>query len=187
MAPVGPAPRGAPASDNPLGRIVVSDKCACKTARHHSRPQEVVRLDSRLPQYCPERSFRHVAWMIRHRCITIRAGIEPDFMATRGLTVEFEAAQLQLPNDLSVPESCQAAHFTPRPRSCSLAVHWLSASSERRRARAGLRSVSGRYRARYRVLRQRSAPAPPDREVRPRSQGIGLPAIPRSVSESPVP
>jgi hypothetical protein len=49
--------------------------------------------------------------MIRHRCIAIRAGIEPDFMATRGLTVELEAAQLQLPNDLFVPESCQAAHL----------------------------------------------------------------------------
>src|ERR1039458_8984779 len=89
-----------------MGHLARSPHCASR-----SLPQEVVRLDSRLPQYGPERSFRHVGWMIRHRGIAIRAGIEPDFMATRGLTVELEAAQLQLPNDLFLPESCQAAHL----------------------------------------------------------------------------
>jgi hypothetical protein len=36
-------------------------------ARHVSRPQEVVRIDSRLPQYSAGRPFRHVAWMISAR------------------------------------------------------------------------------------------------------------------------
>jgi hypothetical protein len=37
-------------------------------------------------------------------------GIEPDFMTARGLTVELEAAQLQLPNDFPVSKSSQTAH-----------------------------------------------------------------------------
>ena len=48
--------------------------------------------------------------MIRNRCITIRARIEPDFMAPSGLAVELEAARLQLASDVSVPESSEAGH-----------------------------------------------------------------------------
>jgi hypothetical protein len=76
-----------------------------------SRPQEVVYLDPRLPEYRPERSLRHVAGMIWQRCIAIRPAIEPDFVAARGLAVELEPAGPELPNDFSVPEPCQTAHY----------------------------------------------------------------------------
>jgi hypothetical protein len=48
--------------------------------------------------------------MIWHSGKAPRAGIEPDFMATGGLPVELKTAPLQLPNDLSVSESREAAH-----------------------------------------------------------------------------
>ncbi len=76
----------------------------------HSHPQEVVRIDSSLFQNCPQRSFRHVPWVIRQRCVTIRAGIEPDFMATGGLPVELESAYFQFPCNIAVSETCQPSH-----------------------------------------------------------------------------
>jgi hypothetical protein len=41
--------------------------------------------------------------MIRHCGVAIRAGIEPDFMATGGLAVELEAGQPQFPSSVSEP------------------------------------------------------------------------------------
>ncbi len=41
----------------------------------------------------------------------IRSGIKPDFMAARSLPIELKAMHLQFTNDVSVPESCQAAHL----------------------------------------------------------------------------
>ena len=75
-----------------------------------SRLQEIIRLDSCLPQDRPERSFRHVARMIRNGCIPISAWVEPDFMAPGGLAVKFEAEQFQPPNDLLISESAEPAH-----------------------------------------------------------------------------
>jgi hypothetical protein len=136
----------------PGGSRVTRKRCnwARTRARHVSRPQEVVRIDSRRPQYSAERPFRHVAWMIRHGCITMRG-------------LQQISPRPQLPDDLPVPEPCEGP-ISRRPLWCSLAVHWLSASSERRRAHAGLRSVSGLRRARFPALPQRSGPVPPGRK-----------------------
>ena len=76
----------------------------------NSRFQEVVRIDSRLSQYRPERTFRHVSWMIRKGCVAIRAGIKPDLMTAGGLPVELEAARLQFPRDLTISEPCPPSH-----------------------------------------------------------------------------
>jgi hypothetical protein len=48
--------------------------------------------------------------MIRHRCLTIHARIQPDFVATGGLAIKLEAAHLQFPSDLPVSEPCQPSH-----------------------------------------------------------------------------
>jgi hypothetical protein len=72
----------------------------------NSRCQEVIRGDAGLLQNRPECSFGHVAWVVGHRCVSIRSGVEPDLMASSGLTIEFESERLQLPSDLAVSESC---------------------------------------------------------------------------------
>lgn len=43
--------------------------------------------------------------------VSIRPAVEPDFIAASGLPVESETERFQLPNNFSVPESCQTAHL----------------------------------------------------------------------------
>jgi hypothetical protein len=43
--------------------------------------------------------------MIWDSSVAVRAGIEPDFMTARGLTVELESTQLQFSNNLSVSKA----------------------------------------------------------------------------------
>lgn len=49
--------------------------------------------------------------MVWQRRISIRAGIEPNFVAASGLAVEHETARPQFASDLSVAESRQTAHL----------------------------------------------------------------------------
>lgn len=71
----------------------------------NSSVQEIVWIDSRLLQNRAERSFGHVRGVIRHRSIAICSRVEPSLMTAGGLAVEQKSACLQLPNNLSVPES----------------------------------------------------------------------------------
>lgn len=54
--------------------------------------QEILRVDARLLENGPQRSFRQVARMIRDRCVSVFRCAEPDLMAAGGLAVELEAA-----------------------------------------------------------------------------------------------
>ena len=53
--------------------------------------QEVVKFDAGLTKDRAQRTFRHVARMIRNRGVSIRIGIEPDLVRARGLSIEREA------------------------------------------------------------------------------------------------
>ena len=75
-----------------------------------SRPQEVVYVDTRLLQYCPQRALGQVAGVVWQCCIPICAGVEPDFMAAGSLPVELESAQSQLSSNLSITKPCQTTH-----------------------------------------------------------------------------
>lgn len=49
--------------------------------------------------------------MIWHGCISIAARMEPDLVASSGLSVKLKATRLQLVNDLSISKSRQAPHL----------------------------------------------------------------------------
>jgi hypothetical protein len=58
-----------------------------------------------------QRPFGHVARMVRDRCILVRPGVIPDLVTSGGLTVKLESAGPELPNDLAITETREAAHL----------------------------------------------------------------------------
>jgi hypothetical protein len=73
--------------------------------------EKVVRIYARLFQDGAERSFGHVAGMIRDRRIAIGAGVVPDLMTTGGLSIELESTSLEPSNDLAITKAREPAHL----------------------------------------------------------------------------
>ena len=73
--------------------------------------QEYFWIDFCLLQNRWKRSFGHIARVIGYGSVPIRMGVEPNLVTSGSLTIEFEAAFLELPYDLPVAESRQAAHL----------------------------------------------------------------------------
>lgn len=72
--------------------------------------QKFFRFNCRLFQDRSQRTLWHFAGMVGNGGVTIGRGIEPDFVAPGGLTVELEATRSQFPCDFTITESREPAH-----------------------------------------------------------------------------
>ena len=79
--------------------------------RRRSSVEKRVRVDVALLENRSERSFRHIAGMIRHSGVAVRRCVVPDFVTTGGLPVELKSASLQLPRDVPIPETREPTHL----------------------------------------------------------------------------
>jgi hypothetical protein len=109
VRPRKPRPALVWAPRNPCERVSRSDRslgcCSGAIWFHDLASQSRSRLEKGrwihrgLFQNRAERSFGHVARMVRDRCISVRAGVIPDLVTSRGLTIKLESAGLELPDD----------------------------------------------------------------------------------------
>ena len=58
-----------------------------------------------------ERPFGHVTWVIRDRRIAIIAGVVPDLMATRSLSIKLESTSLELSYYVAITQAGESAHL----------------------------------------------------------------------------
>ena len=78
--------------------------------------QKVFGINSRLLQDGPKCTFGHIAGMVWNCSVLIRLWVEPDFVAASGLAVKLKAAGFQFPNDFTIAEPGEPAHFRQQPR-----------------------------------------------------------------------
>ncbi len=86
---------------------------------------EIVRVNAGLPEYCPQRTFRHVAGVVGDGGKASARGILPDLVGTRRLTMEFESEALQAAYDLPVAEARETTHLTRSRSADSRKIHGL--------------------------------------------------------------
>lgn len=114
----------------------------------------------------PERSLRHIAWMIGNCRVAPGRSIEPDLMTPGGLPVKLEAQRLQLANDLSVADPASRPMFKPRQRWCSRAAQLYAEESAYCHVPAAPLAVSAQHLERFPEPRPPSALARQDPAIR---------------------
>ena len=72
--------------------------------------QKILYLDPGLSEDRAERAFRDVSGMIRKCGVAFGLRVVPEFMAARGLTVEFETQLLQALRDITVAKAAEPPH-----------------------------------------------------------------------------
>ncbi len=88
--------------------------------------QKVVRLYACFAKDCAERTFRHIAGMVRQRDLFPRSGVTPHFVTARARAVKHVTACAQLVRHFGVLEACQTSHLRHpnRNEQIDLRGHW---------------------------------------------------------------
>ena len=60
----------------------------------------------------------HIAGMVWNCSVLIRLRVKPDFVAASRLAIKLKTARIQFPNDFTIAEPCEPAHFRQQPRQC---------------------------------------------------------------------
>jgi hypothetical protein len=78
--------------------LVRSPKPAFEGLRplRNSNTQEIIRLNSGLFEYGSQRALWQITAVVRNCCVSIRVAVEPDFVTSSRLPLEFEAMDLHV-------------------------------------------------------------------------------------------